>query len=92
MKREEVHGNLEGIRDTVIDKLSSLYDYQVDETDFLPRELMEFLSAMSGYLRREIAVYITRDGEIVDVSVGTDHDVELRAVRAYASQRRRHAQ
>ena len=81
MKREEVHGNLEGIRDTVIDKLSSLYDYQVDETDFLPRELMAFLSAMSGYLRREIAVYITRDGEIVDVSVGTDRDVELRDYR-----------
>ena len=81
MKKEQVHGNLEGIRDTVIDRLAALYDVQLDETAFLPRELMEFLAAMSGYLRREIAVYITRDGEIVDVSVGTDRDVQLRDYR-----------
>ncbi|MBQ6562901.1 MAG: GTPase HflX [Clostridia bacterium] len=81
MKRDEVHGNLEGIRDTIIDRLAALYDYQVDETAFLPRELMEFLAAVTGVIRREIAVYITRDGEIVNVSVGTDRDVELQDYR-----------
>ncbi len=79
--KQEVHGNLTGIRDSVIDALASLYNYEVEDGDFLPRELMQFLAKFTGVLNREIAVYITRDGEIVDVSVGTDRDVELRDYR-----------
>ena len=79
--KQEVHGNLTGIRDSVIDALASLYNYEVEDGDFLPRELMQFLARFTGALNREIAVYITRDGEVVDVSVGTDRDVELRDYR-----------
>jgi len=42
-----------------------------------PHELMQVLARFTGVLNREIAVYITRDGEVVDVSIGTDRDVEL---------------
>ena len=79
--KQEVHGNLTGIRDSVIDSLAQLYLYEVEDGDFLPRELMQFLAKFSNALNREIAVYITRDGEVVDVSVGTDRDVELRDYR-----------
>ncbi|MGN0794353.1 MAG: GTPase HflX [Aristaeellaceae bacterium] len=79
--KQEVNGNLTGIRDSVIASLSQLYDYEVEDGDFLPRELMQLLARFSNALNREIAVYITRDGEIVDVSVGTDRDVELRDYR-----------
>ena len=79
--KQEVHGNLTGIRDSVIDALASLYNYEVEDGDFLPRELMQFLAKFTSALNREIAVYITRDGEVVDVSVGTDRDVELRDYR-----------
>ncbi|MBQ9306795.1 MAG: GTPase HflX [Clostridia bacterium] len=81
MRKNEVHGNLEGIRDTLIDRLAALYDVSLDEDLFLPRELAEVLAQFTGAIRREIAVYITRDGEIVDVSVGSDRDVELRDYR-----------
>ncbi len=80
MKRQ-VHGNVTGVRDTLLDALSQLYAYEVDEDTFLPRELMQALARFTAALNREIAVYITRDGEIVDVSVGTDRDVELRDYR-----------
>ena len=79
--KQEVHGNLTGIRDSVIDSLAQLYSYEVEDGDFLPRELMQFLAKFSNALNREIAIYITRDGEVVDVSVGTDRDVELRDYR-----------
>lgn len=79
--KQEVHGNLTGVRDSVIDALATLYNYEVEDGDFLPRELMQFLAKFTGALNREIAVYITRDGEIADVSVGTDRDVELRDYR-----------
>ncbi len=80
MKRQ-VHGNVTGVRDTLLDALSQLYAYEVDEDTFLPHELMQVLARFTAAMNREIAVYITRDGEIVDVSVGTDRDVELRDYR-----------
>ena len=58
-------------------RLDSLYSYELEEGEFLPRELMKMLAEVSCALNREIAVYITRDGEIVNVAVGTDCDVEL---------------
>ena len=63
--KQQVNGNLTGIRDSVIDALAQLYNYEVEDGDFLPRELMQFLAKFTGALNREIAVYITRDGEIV---------------------------
>lgn len=79
--KQDVHGNLTGVRDSLIAALGQLYLYEVEEGDFLPRELMQLLAKFTEIMNREIAVYITRDGEIVDVSVGTDRDVELRDYR-----------
>ena len=79
--KQEVHGNLTGLRDSLIASLSQLYLYEVDEDVFLPRELMQLLAKFTQIMNREIALYITRDGEVADVSVGTDKDVELRDYR-----------
>ena len=79
--KQEVHGNLSGVRDSLIEALSGLYQYELEDGAFLPRELMQVLARFTAAMNREIAIYITRDGEIVDVSVGTDRDVELRDYR-----------
>ncbi len=73
----QINGNTEGIRDAMLARLDSLYEWELDSKDFLPRDLMKQLAECSSQLNREIAVYITRDGEIVNVAVGTDCDVEL---------------
>ncbi len=86
--KQEVHGNLTGIRDSVIAALAQLYQYETEEDAFLPRELMQVLAKFTGLMNREIAVYITRDGEVVDVSVGTDRDVELRDYRLRRNENR----
>ena len=70
-------GNTEGIRASVLARLDSLYGFETEEDEFLPRELMKILAEISCAINREIAVYITRDGEIVSVAVGSDCDVEL---------------
>ena len=77
MLKHNVQGNIEGVRDAMLARLDSLYSYELEEDSFLPRELMKELAECSCALNREIAVYITRDGEIVNVAVGTDCDVEL---------------
>ena len=81
MREERVHGNITGVRDSVLDQLRQLYQYIVEEDSFLPHELAQFLAKVTSALNREIAIYITRDGEIVEVCIGTDRDVELRDYR-----------
>ena len=83
-----VNGNTEGVRDAVLAKLDALYEYECEQDVFLPRELMKLLAEHSCALNREIAVYLTRDGEVIDVSVGTDSDVELRDCRLRRNERR----
>ena len=75
--KEKVTGNTDGIRSGMLARLESLYDFELEEGVFLPREMMKMLAECSCAVNREIAVYITRDGEVVSVSVGTDCDVEL---------------
>ncbi len=77
MVKHNVQGNITGVRDAMLARLDSLYSYELEEGEFLPRELMKLLAECSCSLNREIAVYITRDGEIVNVAIGTDSDVEL---------------
>ncbi|MCR5566356.1 MAG: GTPase HflX [Clostridiales bacterium] len=77
MINHNVQGNISGVRDATLAQLDSLYSYELEEGEFLPRGLMKVLAEISCALNREIAVYITRDGEIVNVAVGTDCDVEL---------------
>ena len=75
--KTQVNGNTEGVRDAMLAKLDNLYNYEMETGAFLPRELMKLLAECSCAMNREIAVYLTRDGEIVNVAVGTDSDVEL---------------
>ena len=75
--KQEVHGNLEGLRDSLIAELAGLYEWEEAADSFLSRELSLQLARFTGLTGREIALYLTRDGEVVDVSVGTDRDVEL---------------
>ena len=84
--KTDVHGNTAGLRDAVIASLQALYSYEAES--FLPRELMQTLARLSGAINREIALYLTRDGEVVDVSVGTDSEVELQDFRLRRSTRR----
>ena len=75
--KHNVYGNTEGIRDALLSELDDLYNREPEEGEYLPKELMQQLADYSCRLNREIAVYITREGEIVHVAVGTDCDVEL---------------
>lgn len=79
--KSKVNGNLTGVRDSLISALATLYDVRLEPGEFLPRELMQTLARFTAAMNREIALYITRDGEVADVSVGTDRDVELRDYR-----------
>lgn len=78
---QEVHGNITGIRDSQLLELASIYDCPFEPDEFAPRELIEELARHSCALNREIAVYISRDGDVMDVTVGVIDSVPLLDLR-----------
>ncbi len=84
----EIHGNIEGIRKSLLDELMTVYDAQLEPGEFMPQDLLKGLCGYSALLNREIAVYITRDGEIADVLVGYSEHIDLPDRRLRRSEKR----
>lgn len=84
----EIHGNIEGIRKSVLDELNGLYDVQLEPDTFMPQDLLESLCGYSASMNRELAVYITRYGEIADVFIGRSDSIDLPDLRLRRSERR----
>ena len=84
----DIHGDLEGVRKSVIAELQTLYEYPIDRDEYLPQELAALLGRYSCALNREISLYISRDGEVIDITVGDTTSVPLSDVRLRRSQRR----
>ena len=71
----EISGNKKGIRDSVIAELQKLYDIQSPQ--LVAPELALKLADITEYINREISVYITRSGQIIDIAIGDNATVEL---------------
>lgn len=71
----EIKGNIKGIRDSVIAELQKLYDMQSPQ--LVSQELAVKLADITEYINREISVYITRSGQIIEITVGDNATVEL---------------
>lgn len=71
----EIKGNIKGIRDSVIAELQKLYDMQSPQ--LVSQELAVKLADITEYINREISVYITRSGQILEIAVGDNATVEL---------------
>ncbi len=82
--KNEVHGNTRGIRKTLLDEMCALYECRMQPAEFLSAELLDALVRFTCAVNREILVYASRQGEIVEVRVGDSFTValpELRLVR-----------
>lgn len=84
----KVNGNIQGIRDTLLERIALLYDMRQGTDEFASRELVAELAALTGMLGREISVYIGRDGRIADVSVGDGAKVSMPNMRLVRNEER----
>lgn len=84
----KVNGNIQGIRDTLLERIALLYDMRQGTDEFASRELVAELAALTGMLGREISVYIGRDGRIADVSVGDSAKVSMPNMRLVRNEER----
>lgn len=83
-----IYGNKEGIRDSLLAQLETLYDLDLSGEVFAPGELLEVLAAFTGAINREISVYISRSGAILDITIGGLNSVELKDMHLRRNNRR----
>ena len=81
-----VNGDLKNIKKDIIAQLDMLYDYAVPSGQIVTRELAEKMLELTALLGREVAVYISRQGKIMQVSVGDNATVELPEIRHLRNQ------
>ena len=72
-----IHGNLEGIRDSYLREIETLYDANFDRDLFLPDELMQVLVKFTDLINREILVYLGRDGSVLEIAIGSIGSIAL---------------
>lgn len=73
----QISGNISGLRASFLDELKALYDLELPSDLFAPPELISLLARYSAAINREIALYLTRDGEVVDIIIGELDNVSL---------------
>lgn len=84
----DIQGNVEGIKKSILQELEALYDVQWPGDEFAPQELVAKLCGYSAGLNREVAVYITRYGEVAGVFIGRADSIDLPDIRLRRSDRR----
>ena len=73
----QVNGDLANIKTYILEKLKALYDMRVPIGQISTRELNEEMLAITEDTDREVAVYLNRQGKVVQVSLGDTAMVDL---------------
>ncbi len=72
-----IHGNLTGIRESVLNELERLYDAEFERDAFLPDRLLNLLVRFTTALNREMLVYLGRDGTVLEIAIGSIGSIAL---------------
>ena len=83
-----IYGNKEGIRDSMLAQLETLYDLDLSSEVFAPAELLDVLAAFTCAINREISIYVSRSGAILDITIGGLNSVELKDMHLRRNARR----
>lgn len=76
-----INGNTQGIRDSVLLRLEQLYEFSMTGQEFANIEMLNLMAELTSLLNREISVFISRGGRVLDVSVGSSDNVTLPYIR-----------
>ncbi|MBQ3574600.1 MAG: GTPase HflX, partial [Clostridia bacterium] len=72
-----IHGNLQGIRASVLAEIEKLYDANYDRDFFLPEELLNVLVFYTEMINREMLVYLGRNGSVLEIAIGSIGSIAL---------------
>lgn len=74
-----ITGNIKGISRTLLAEMERWSEYTVPKSQVLDSALAEAMARITALLGREIAIYINRQGLVVNISVGSGDQVSLEA-------------
>jgi len=83
-----IYGNKDGIRDSLLAQMETLYDLDLSEEIFAPAELLDVLAAFTCAINREISIYVSRSGAILDITIGGLNSVDLKDMHLRRNTRR----
>ena len=72
-----IHGNTTGIRESVLEELERLYDAEFERDIYLPDRLLALLVRYTEQLNREMLVYLSREGTILEIAIGSISSIAL---------------
>ena len=74
-----INGEIEGLKNSVLEALEALYDRRIPQDRLWTAELIGKIAYLSAETNREIALYLDRKGRVTDISVGNNRTVSLAA-------------
>lgn len=72
-----IYGNIEGVRNLVLDKLESLYELNLPKESLFNSELSSVLCQITNTIGREISAAVDRKGKVISIAVGDSTTVEM---------------
>lgn len=72
-----IYGNIEGIKNSLLNRLEEIYDYKVPKDVMFTEEILRIINEITLQLNREVSIAINRKGKITGVSLGDSTTVEL---------------
>lgn len=72
-----IYGNVDGVKNSILNKLEAANDIKVSKDCILSEELVEILVEATQSLDREISAAIDRKGKIISMAIGDSSTVEL---------------
>lgn len=72
-----IHGNTDGIRDSVLKQLDAVYALKSQRYEIANLEILEIIKAVTERINREISVTIDRRGNVTEVTIGDSASVSL---------------
>ncbi|MBQ8136286.1 MAG: GTPase HflX [Clostridia bacterium] len=75
MEKQKITGNTEGIRRTQLEAMEAWYALEIDQDAFLPKELCLMMAEATAALGREVAVFLSRSGDVLDIRIGENDRV-----------------
>ncbi|GFP76870.1 GTPase HflX [Clostridium fungisolvens] len=72
-----IYGNVEGVKNSILNELESIYDYKVPKYSVCIEEIVNKIAEITTILEREVSVAIDRKGSVVSVAIGDSTSVEM---------------
>lgn len=72
-----IKGNIDGVRDRVLDTLEGIYEIKSQKYEIANIEIIEIIKSVTEEIDREVSVAIDRRGRVSEVAIGDSASVSL---------------